>query len=964
MKKTIQYLLLFLVVAPFYAQVQPYYNGLDLTKKGNNLFLELATRIKDTHNPIPYGWDALKEADEDPDISTNVLLIYGYDDNDGSFLSDRTRDKNFQDTGSGASGVWNREHVFAKSLANPSLETGSPGPGTDIQNLRPADRDWNSERSSRKYTDGSGNSGIVTSNGGWYPGDEWKGDVARIIMYMYLRYHGTGTQISETSCLPINVGFGDPLVIDNNMIDLFLRWNYEDQVSTFEVNKNQVLESYQGNRNPFIDNPYLATLIWGGLNAQDLWWSGTSNDTEAPTIPLNLTESNVTDESFDVSWDASTDNEAVGYYLVYVDGVYLKSVSAPSTSATIINLDSNTTFAITIKAQDAAGNASNASAALNVTTLTGPKILFEEYFEDCANINFVAYNEASNKNWACNDGMFGENNSGSYGINGYGEDVASKDWLITTNPINFDTDAGEKLSFYSDATYGIDPLELVYSSDYDGSSNPSEFNWEAVPNVPSLIHDDSPTEKTYIITDADISTITGTVYFAFKYYSYGKPTRWTVDSFEITADNDNPDRDGDGVLNEDDLCSNTPSGETVDLNGCSIGQLDDDNDGVQNSDDLCTSTPSGEPVNATGCSESQIDDDGDGVMNNVDICSNTLSGETVDLNGCSNGQLDDDNDGVQNSDDLCASTPSGEQVNATGCSESQIDDDGDGIMNNVDTCSDTPIGEIVDNKGCSASQLDDDNDGVMNDKDQCENTPIGTNVNAAGCFTLASDNFKIETVGETCPTKANGKLVITALETNSYKATINGTLYTFTDILTVEKLAPATYDFCILVEGQTYQQCYTTTIEAGKTIGGKASVTSNKVIIDITEGTAPFNILVNGTAIFQTMNSSFSVDAWQGDLIQVKTSIDCEGVFAKEIDLFESITAYPNPTKGIFEIGLPFAKKEVIIELYNMQSQLISSKTYAVNYGKAQLNIEELPRGLYLVKVKLNKPVTIKIVKH
>jgi len=163
-KKTIQYLLLFLVVAPFYAQVQPYYNGLDLTKKGNNLFLELATRIKDTHNPIPYGWDALKEADEDPDISTNVLLIYGYDDNDGSFLSDRTRDKNFQDTGSGASGVWNREHVFAKSLANPSLETGSPGPGTDIQNLRPADRDWNSERSSRKYTDGSGNSGIVTSN--------------------------------------------------------------------------------------------------------------------------------------------------------------------------------------------------------------------------------------------------------------------------------------------------------------------------------------------------------------------------------------------------------------------------------------------------------------------------------------------------------------------------------------------------------------------------------------------------------------------------------------------------------------------------------------------------------------------------------------------------------------------------------------------------------------------------------
>ena len=134
-----------------------------------------------------------------------------------------------------------------------------------------------------------------------------------------------------------------------------------------------------------------------------------------------------------------------------------------------------------------------------------------------------------------------------------------------------------------------------------------------------------------------------------------------------------------------------------------------------------------------------------------------------------------------------------------------------------------------------------------------------------------------------------------------------------------------------------------TTATAGQTVFA-ATYTPNYV-----------DVFVNGTAIFQTMNSSFSVDVLQGDLIQVKTSIDCEGVFAKEIDLFESITAYPNPTKGIFEIGLPFAKKEVIIELYNMQSQLISSKTYAVNYGKAQLNIEELPRGLYLVKVKLNK---------
>jgi hypothetical protein len=133
--------------------------------------------------------------------------------------------------------------------------------------LRACDVQRNGERGSKKFKDGSGNSHIVSSNY-WYPGDEWKGDMARMMMYMYLRY--------GNRCKPINVGYGSSISGDSFMINLFLDWNAEDPVSDYEESRNNYLENSsntygQGNRNPFIDNPYLATRIWGGQPAEDIW---------------------------------------------------------------------------------------------------------------------------------------------------------------------------------------------------------------------------------------------------------------------------------------------------------------------------------------------------------------------------------------------------------------------------------------------------------------------------------------------------------------------------------------------------------------------------------------------------------------------------------------------------------------------------------------------------------------------
>jgi hypothetical protein len=273
--------------------------------------------------------------------------------------------------------------------------------------------------------------------------------------------------------------------------------------------------------------------------------------------------------------------------------------------------------------------------------------------------------------------------------------------------------------------------------------------------------------------------------------------------------------------------------------------------------------------------------------------------------------------------------------------------------------------KLLDPRGGTAND-DSDNDGVPDTEDLCPNTMEGIKVNSTGCplFTLPASNFKIEALGETCSNKANGKLKIVTEETLNYTTTIKGEVYHFTKNLTVENLAPGNFDFCITVDGETFSQCYNATIEAGFKIEGKASLNSNKVTIDIAQGTPPFDVLVNGIEVLQTNNTSFSIDAISGDLIEVKTNVACEGVFSKKMDTFEEISAYPNPTTGIITLGLPIAKKEVTIELYNMQSQLISSKTYPVINGKVLLNIENKPKGLYLARVITDTIYTIKILKQ
>lgn len=339
------------------APANPYYTNFDWTLTGNALKTALATKITTTHtNLLTYSQaeNALRIVDADPTDTQNVFLIYGFSSNICTYTNEtnygtfpnwsehRKRNKNADQpptpvttppTSPLTECVWNREHVYAVSLGTPTLDTGTPSAGTDAHHIRTADVDRNALRGNRKFAAGSGNSSVVGSN--WYPGDEWKGDIARMMMYMYLRY--------PTQCKPTGVGTGSVVSTDTDMIQLFLQWNAEDPVSQYEDNRNTYLGSLsntygQGNRNPFIDNPYLATRIWGGQAAQNRWPNiYLANDTFDVLAKVTVYPNPSNNHKINIDSDVVIDN----IQLVNINGQLMMEVKKPvfnNNSYTLENL--------------------------------------------------------------------------------------------------------------------------------------------------------------------------------------------------------------------------------------------------------------------------------------------------------------------------------------------------------------------------------------------------------------------------------------------------------------------------------------------------------------------------------------------------------------------------------------------------------------------------------------------------
>ena len=250
LKKIILAITAFLFYLQLFAQIPTGYYDNTEGLSGEELKAILNQIIKD-HTEFPYTsedtdvWDILKETDRDPENPDNVILLYT------GWSVNAEQEYN---SGSG----WSREHVWAKSHGDFGTD---PPAGTDAHNLRPCDVSVNSARGNKDFDNGGTQHSeaveCYTDSDSWEPRDAVKGDVARMMFYMATRYEGyNGDPDLE---LVDYTGTTGPFF---GKLSTLLQWNKEDLVDDFERNRNEVIYSYQGNRNPFIDHPEFADYIW------------------------------------------------------------------------------------------------------------------------------------------------------------------------------------------------------------------------------------------------------------------------------------------------------------------------------------------------------------------------------------------------------------------------------------------------------------------------------------------------------------------------------------------------------------------------------------------------------------------------------------------------------------------------------------------------------------------------------
>jgi endonuclease I/DNA/RNA endonuclease YhcR with UshA esterase domain len=292
---------LFFLWHSVFSQPLGYYNGTE-NLTGEELKNALHNIISD-HVDFSYNRvkDIINYSDSDIGNPDNVILFY----------MQESRDSRRYGTGGD---YINREHVWARSHGNFS---GIRPIDTDAHNIRPADATVNEDRSNKDFDN-------VQPDGfrhfkatecwynqlAWEPGPATKGQVARILFYMATRYEDANLEIDLELADKINTF---PL-LEHGKLSTLMEWNTQYPPSDFERRRNERIYQIQQNRNPFIDNPEFANLIWNNKTPEPIRFSDLKMTPEKPetsdsvTISLKVLSA-VEPDSIVLYWGSIFDSE-------------------------------------------------------------------------------------------------------------------------------------------------------------------------------------------------------------------------------------------------------------------------------------------------------------------------------------------------------------------------------------------------------------------------------------------------------------------------------------------------------------------------------------------------------------------------------------------------------------------------------------------------------------------------------
>ncbi|RQO30548.1 endonuclease I [Taibaiella sp. KBW10] len=256
---------------------------------------------------------------------------------------------------------WNREHIYSQSFFNSYYPMYS-----DLHFIVPTDARVNQRRSNFPFAK-VGTAAFTSLNGTKVgpsatpnytntvtePIDAFKGDVARMLMYVAVRYENM-LPFFQYSNVRNPLDSLSEQSFKNWYIPLLLSWNQLDPVSQKEIDRNNTVYTLQGNRNPFIDHPEWAQAIWGVLPA----------DTSRPDAPYQVSMVQKGKSFISVTWPYVQGNGWA--YEVFLNGAYQGSTRA--LNYTFNHLNPNTPYEIKVRSYSQSYVKSDFTAPINVTT--------------------------------------------------------------------------------------------------------------------------------------------------------------------------------------------------------------------------------------------------------------------------------------------------------------------------------------------------------------------------------------------------------------------------------------------------------------------------------------------------------------------------------------------------------------------------------------------------------------------